>query len=89
MSVAEAVVSGIFHLAELVCGVLLWLWLFPPLMRQITKRMGSRWGEPDGTLPTFSPKRLWCKHRVAWYGPGTYGHWATWCDACGRKLGGR
>lgn len=89
MSVWEAVVTGIFKLLDTAFYVCLLLMFLPPLMRIITKHAGGSWGQPDGSLPAFSPRRLVCKHQVAWYGPGTHGLWANWCDACGKKIGGR
>lgn len=80
-----AVVAGLFDLLKTALTFALILWFFSALMRRGSKHFG-KWGQPDGELSLFDPRRLWCKHRVAWWGPGTHGLWALWCDACGRRV---
>jgi hypothetical protein len=89
VGVLEAIVDGVFGILRLGLAVALWLWLAPPLMRRMSKAFGGRWGQPDGSLPTFSPRRLWCRHNVAWHGPGTFGRWSMWCEYCGKEVRGR
>lgn len=89
MGVLEAVVAGLFGIIQtaLVIGAL--LLLMPAMGRWFNKHMNGAWNARDGHLGAFDPRRLWCKHPVASYGPGAHGLWAVWCEYCGRKLGGR
>ena len=86
MSLAEAVANGVFGVISSALGILVFLWIFPVILRHLTKNTGGKWGEPDGSLHPFSLKRLWCRHPVSYYGKGTHGLWAVWCDYCGRRI---
>lgn len=89
MSVWEALVAGVFGLADTALTFALLIFLFWALRNSMAKLMSGDWGKPSGELFAFDPRRIWCKHPVKWYGPGTHGLWAVWCDRCGKKAGGR
>jgi hypothetical protein len=85
LSVLEVMVEGTFGLLQTVLSFGLMLWLISLFLRGAGKLFGG-WGQPNGHLSILSPKRMWCKHRVSYRGPGTNGLWALWCSACGKKV---
>lgn len=89
MGVGEAIANGFFGLLNTALMFLLLVVVVSAMLRHGSRFFGGSWGRPSGTLFPLDPRRLWCRHPVAWHGPGTNGLWAMWCNQCGKRVGER